>query len=149
MADLRWFGSLDDAPDQAVLDVEGRAVGQARAAVAAAAGPDEYRQALTAVREAVLGGEVLVDLSLGGGEALSITALEVDGADWVPVCSSAAELARWRQACGRGAERVHYATVRGDEVSALIGHADGIVLDPGSEAPLVLPAHRLTGEVEG
>lgn len=119
----------------------------------AQADPESLTDALETVLAAARVGPLLVDLTLSGqDEPWAITAVHQQGAEWVPVFSTVSELARWRQACGRGDESVHYAAVPGMQLPELLpadgAEPVGIVLDPGSEAPLALPAHQLTGEGE-
>lgn len=140
MSDVRFSGTLEDPADPE------SALAAARAAFAVASVAEHHR-ALGTVLAALRTEVVLLDLSMAGAEAgLRLTAVEMDNVDWVPVFSSLDELARWRQCCDRGDETVHYATVPGTELGELIEEDAGIVLDPGSDAPLALPVQRIRGD---
>lgn len=146
-----WLSGQLDVHHPAGSD--GSAVLAAARAAFAEADAEAMTEALDTVLAAARVGPLLVDLTVNGpDEPWAITAVPMQGADWIPVFSTVEELARWRQSCGRGDESVHYAAVPGTQLPELLpAESDapvGIVLDPCSTAPLALPADRLTGEDE-
>lgn len=148
--ELRLSGHLD-VHDPATQDGSPE-VAAAREAFANATA-EGMSEALATVVAAARVGPLLIDLTAAGpDQPWQLTATPLEGGDWIPVFSSVNELARWRLHCDRGNETVHYAALPGTQLPALLP-ADGqqpvgIVLDPGSPAPLALPVDQLSSEVE-